>query len=159
MISPPFSPSPPSKGEGLCPIERPVDGHRTKLGGCRGVWGCYFFEASYDSIVLVCMTQDVSPFCQYSLLVVMVRVALQEVAQSATTANVVRPQARLAVRPALPVRPRPMPLLDCFFIIVFLFSMFIVPDAIERSLYVHSAALYAAFLRPFPRHCMPVFSW
>ncbi len=109
-------------------------------------------------MVLVCMTQDVSPFCQYSDLVVMVRVALQDVAQSATTANAVRPQARLAVRPALPVRPRPMPLLDCFFIIVFLFSVFIVPDVIGRSLYVHSAALYAAFLRPFHRHCMPVLS-
>ena len=36
-----------------------------------------FLLASYDSIVLVWMTQEVSPRCQYSDLVVMVRVALQ----------------------------------------------------------------------------------
>ena len=40
-------------------------------------WG-YFLLASYVSIVLVWMTTDVSAFCQYSLLVVMVRVTLHE---------------------------------------------------------------------------------
>ena len=40
---------------------------------------CYsFFEASYVSMVLVWITTLVSPFCQYSLLVVTVRVTLQE---------------------------------------------------------------------------------
>ena len=40
-------------------------------------------------MVLVWMTTDVSAFCQYSDLVVMVLVTLQDVAQSATTANAV----------------------------------------------------------------------
>ena len=61
------------------------------------------------------MTTDVSPFCHASLRVVMVRVTLQLVAQSATTANAVRPQAKFAARPALPVRP-PFGLIDFLFI-------------------------------------------
>ena len=66
------------------------------------------------------MTQDVSPFCQYSDLVVMVRVALQLDSATALTAKAARPQASLLYE-RFAVRPRLPPLLDnFFFIIVFL---------------------------------------
>ena len=73
-------------------------------------------------MVRVWMTQDVSPFCQYSLFVVMVRVALQLDSATALTAISIaaRPQASLLYE-RFAVRPRSMPLLDnCFLIIVFL---------------------------------------
>ena len=73
-------------------------------------------------MVLVWMTQDVSPFCQYSDLVVMVRVALQLDSATALTAISIaaRPQASLLYE-RFAVRSRLPPLLDdCFFIIVFL---------------------------------------
>ena len=46
-----------------------------------------FFEASYCSMVLVCMTQVVSPFCTYWLVVVIVRVTLQLVRAQMPTAT------------------------------------------------------------------------
>ena len=69
------------------------------------------------------MTQDVSPFCQYSDLVVMVRVALQLDSATALTAISIaaRPQASLLYE-RFAVRPRLPPLLDCFLIFVFLSS-------------------------------------
>ena len=65
----------PFTGEELCSIGLPVAVRRTLLG-----LGFFysFFDASYVSIVLVWIITDVSAFCQYSDLVVMVRVTLHE---------------------------------------------------------------------------------
>ena len=78
-------------------------------------------------MVLVWITQDVSPFCQYSLLVVIVLVALQLTIATALT----------AVKAAIT---------KIFFIVFFPFffvlSLF---NSLTLSLFsVHSAALYAA---------------
>ena len=50
--------------------------------------GGYFFDASYVSIVFVWMMTEVSAFCQYSDLVVIVLVTLHELSPNAIATQV-----------------------------------------------------------------------